>query len=451
MQNNEFIETEKRLEAYTQKSIWIENYTLDRFLGFMKYLGSPHDSLRFVHIAGTSGKGSTTAYTQQILSSHGLKTGSFFSPHIFSVRERICIDGEPVSEEEFTAVFDEVAAAHDNYFTDKTGVTLIYFEFVLAMAFVLFARRHLDAVVLEVGMGGKLDPTNIIDAEVAVLTSVGLDHQEFLGNTVEEIAADKVQILKPSRTMVTGVTSSSVLRVIEDHAVRMNATLLRTGRDFTASDITVNRAGTVFTYTKDRQVQVTLRQHGRHQAENAAVALTAAAEFLGDRFNPDHAALALQDTRLNGRIQIFSEDPLVITDVAHNADKMAALVRTLDEIDPDVKIRLVTGFKKGRDKVRARDAVRQLSTIKDRLQAVYLCDFAATQDLYVSSVPAAELDLIFDEILPGVTRTSYTDVNQAVLQAVAQLQDDEMLLITGSFYLLGLLDTASLRSALEAM
>ena len=256
--------------------------SLDRIEAFMELLGDPQRSYPVIHVTGTNGKTSSARMIETLIQTTGLRVGRFTSPHLESMTERISVDGEPVSEETFVSAFNDVApyldlvdAEHDH--------PLSFFETVVAMAYAAFADAPVDAAVVEVGMGGTWDATNVMDAKVAVLTPVALDHAQYLGETPTAIALEKVGIIKPGATVVCATQSPEVDEVVRERCAEVGATLAREGLEFGVTSRVPAVGGQLIALQGLRGTydEVFLPLYGAHQAENAALALAAVEALLG--------------------------------------------------------------------------------------------------------------------------------------------------------------------------
>ena len=309
----------------------------------LKMLGSPHERNPVAHVAGTKGKGSTVAMLAEILAAAGHRVGRYTSPHVHQLEERICVAGKPIQARDLTTAFDAVIPAVERLDQNaraagRRGPT--WFEIMTAAAFVHFARVDVDIVVLETGLGGRLDATNICDPLVSVITSISLDHMSLLGPTIGRIATEKAGIIKRGRTVVSGAVHPSARRVIAATAARRRSPLLQLGRDFHVSwqpsDTTNPLAGSRVEISPPSRlastpIRATLTMAGRHQADNAALAAVAALRLdtLGIRV-PHHAIEhGLERARLPARIETVGHSPTVVVDAAHNVASMQSLIDTL--------------------------------------------------------------------------------------------------------------------------
>jgi dihydrofolate synthase / folylpolyglutamate synthase len=315
-------------------------FGLARMRRLLGAVGSPQDRLPVVHVAGTKGKGSTVAMLAAILEEAGLRTGRFVSPHVHSVGERICIDGEAIRTAELAAALAVVRPAVESL--DRAAARRgrggpTWFEIVTAAAFVHFERSAVEIAVLETGLGGRLDATNVSRPLVSVITSISFDHMGLLGRTISRITAEKAGIIKRGCPVVSGAVQPSARRVIADTARRRRARLLQVGRDFTggydpppasAAPLT---PGSVLVDAPPAASRYRLGMAGPHQAANAALAVVAARQLTSRGVAIDEAAIArgLARARLPARLEIVGRRPLVVVDGAHNVASMEALVATV--------------------------------------------------------------------------------------------------------------------------
>ncbi len=297
-------------------------FNLDRMKALMKALGNPENSFRSIHVGGTKGKGSVTHMLERILLAEKKKVGAFTSPHLIHVLERIRVDGKPVSEGKFVRAMNRI----QKYF-DRIQPT--FFEIMNAVAFLIFQQEKVEWAVVEVGLGGKLDSTNILNPEVSVLSTIDLDHTEVLGSTIGEIAADKAGIIKSGAPVFTSVQKREALAPIRARARECNVPLSRLGKEIRIECATRRRNGVLqFRVHLEGQSSMWIRLPllGEHQAGNAALAV-GVARYVGVRRKSIRQALAT--LRLPGRIEIVRRQPEVIVDVGHNPAAIKALVRAL--------------------------------------------------------------------------------------------------------------------------
>jgi len=313
--------------------------SLDRIAAVMELLGDPQRSFPVIHLTGTNGKTSTTRIIETLLLEHGLKTGRFTSPHLHSMRERIALSGQPISAERFLAAYDEVlplVEVVDARSAAEDGPRMTYFEVLVAVAYAAFADAPVDVAVVEVGMGGAWDATNVADGSVAVVTPVALDHQHFLGHDVESIAVEKSGIIKAEALAVVGVQEPEAAQVLADRANEVGARIAFEGSDFGLLEREVAVGGqqiSVRSLTGD-YTNLFLPLHGLHQVHNAVLAIVAVEAFLGggeQRLDPDVLREGLARVSSPGRLEIVRRSPTVVVDAAHNPAGALALRTALED------------------------------------------------------------------------------------------------------------------------
>jgi dihydrofolate synthase / folylpolyglutamate synthase len=313
--------------------------SLDRIRAFVDLLGDPQRGYPVIHLTGTNGKTSTTRIIETLLLEHGLRTGRFTSPHLHSMRERIALAGQPISAERFLAAYDEVLPLIeivDARSVAEDGPRMTYFEVLVAVAYAAFADAPVDVAVVEVGMGGAWDATNVADGSVAVVTPVALDHQHFLGHDVESIAVEKSGIIKADALTVVGVQEPEVAQVLADRANEVGARIAFEGNEFGLLEREVGVGGqqiSVRSLTGD-YTNLFLPLHGLHQVHNAVLAIVAVEAFLGggeQRLDPDVLREGLARVSSPGRLEIVRRSPTVVVDAAHNPAGALALRTALED------------------------------------------------------------------------------------------------------------------------
>jgi len=322
-----------------------EAFKLDRMRALLRQLSDPQDHLPAVHVAGTKGKGSTAALLAAVLAAAGYRTGLFTSPHLDRVEERIVVEGQPCSPEEFAALVEEVRPAVEAL--DREAAQKVpaepgptYFEVLTAAAFCHFVRRKVDVAVLEVGLGGRLDSTNVCTPLVAVITSISFDHVKQLGPTLAAIAAEKAGIIKPGVPVVSGVTVAEPREVVRKIARQHGCRLAELGVDFDVEyhppqrlDQASAPARFDFRARACDFREIALGLLGRHQAANAALVYATADELRQQGWTIPEAAVrqGLAEVRWPARVEVVARRPTVVLDAAHNAASVAALVEVLAE------------------------------------------------------------------------------------------------------------------------
>jgi len=313
---------------------------LDRVLEACTLLGDPQHAYKVVHLTGTNGKTSTARMTESLVRAHGLRTGLFTSPHLSSVRERIAIDGEPISQETFVRLWAEVAPfirIVDARSADAGGPRMSFFEVLAVLAFAAFADAPVDVAVVEVGMGGIWDATNVVDADVAVIGPIALDHERWLGSTLAEIATEKAGIIKPNSVAVVAEQADAAMAVIAANLPRARA-VIREGEDLEVVDRAAAVGGQLLTLRTPSATYegIYLPLLGAHQARNASIALAAVEALLADgeelqSLAGDTVEAGFASVRSPGRLEIIRTSPTIVVDAAHNPHGIGALVEAMEE------------------------------------------------------------------------------------------------------------------------
>ena len=309
--------------------------TLDRIRLLLELLGRPQCDYRSIHLTGTNGKTSTARMIEALLATGGRRTGRLTSPHLVSMRERICLEQDPIDSRRFLRAYDVVAEQARR--VDATSEhPLSFFEMTVAIAYLAFATHRVDAAVVEVGMGGRWDATNTIDADVAAILPIAMDHADYLGDTPEAIAAEKSGIIKPGAVCVSTEQSPGVAEVLRRQAAAVAAHLVVEGYDFAVTDRRVTADGQVVSIRglHGDYVDLSLALHGDHQAQNAAVALASVEAFLDAPLDIELVRRVLERVTSPGRFEVRAGTPPVVLDAAHNPHGAQALARNLAELAP---------------------------------------------------------------------------------------------------------------------
>ena len=402
-------------------------------------LGDPQRACPVIHITGTNGKTSTARMTDALLRARGLRTGRFTSPHLVSFRERITIDGAPLSAEQFIAAYDDVFP-YVQMVDDSHPVKMSFFEVLTGMAFSAFADAPVDVMILEVGVGGQLDCTNVADGVVAVITPISLDHTRMLGGTIEEIAEQKAGIIKPGAVAVLAQQPVAAAEVLIRHATEVGATVAREGLEFGVLDREQAVGGQQLTLRglRGEYGDVYLPLFGAHQASNAACALAAVEAFAGvsgeETIDPAVVREAFANVASPGRLEILRRSPTVIIDAAHNPGGMAATVAAVEEAFTFT--RLVGVIATYADK----DAAGILAELEPLLS-----DIVVTRNSSERSMDPAELGALAAEIFGEDRVTVAERLDDAIDVAVGladEVGEDELpgsggVLITGSVIVAG--------------
>ena len=400
------------------------NLGLERVTRLMELLGNPQQRFRSVHIAGTNGKGSTAAFLAAMLQAEGLKVGLYTSPYIEAFTNRLAINGVDIDKDHLVAIVKKVKAAVEEMRNSNVGQPT-EFEVVTALAFTYFAMAKPDWVVVEVGMGGRLDATNVITPDVAVITNISLEHTQVLGSTVAAIAGEKAGIIKPKIPVVTAAADEEALAVIRQVAAVKGSPLYQVDKDFTYRLQSVSLEGTVFSYKSPWRELADVRASllGRHQARNAALAL-AARELMPLPFRERAAREGLLRTRWPGRLELSSRRPLVLVDGAHNPDGVLVLRTALQELLGGRRLHLVIG-------ILADKAVDEILGVLVPLATAGVIITApqnprAADPNLVAELAGRYAGEVPVEVIP--------DVDLAVKTAVSRTRPEEALCVCGSLY-----------------
>jgi dihydrofolate synthase/folylpolyglutamate synthase len=400
------------------------NYDLRRMEKLLQPLGNPHLETKTVHIAGTKGKGSTAAMISQALIAAGYKTGLFTSPHLHTLRERIKINDTMISEADFAALVTKLKPIVEKVNKEAAYGELTTFEILTAVVFAYFNNSQVDFQVLEVGLGGRLDATNVVKADVCVITSLNLDHTEILGDTVAKIAAEKAGIIKPSCIVVSSSQVSEAAKVIRQVCQQQGARLIQVGEDITwqktGGDLHL-QALTVKGKTGNYDLAIPLL--GDHQLENAATALAAleALVCLGAKISAQDIAQGFGQVSWPGRLQILSHEPMIVVDGAHNVYSMRKLVESIKNYFRCNRCFVIFGTSCDKDIL---GMARELKSLAD------------TVIVTSSSHPrAASISVLVDEFAKlGVEVKITENVSGALSKALAVAQKTDLILVTGSLF-----------------
>ena len=414
--------------------------TLDRISAVLDLLGSPERAMPVILVAGTNGKTSTTRMIEALLREFGLRTGRFTSPHLHSVRERIAFDGEPISPARFVETYDDIAPYLD-LVDARSDVPLSFFEVLTAMAFAAFADKPVDVAVVEVGMGGSWDATNVADAVVAVVMPIAMDHMHFLGDTITEIAGEKAGILKKGSYGVLAHQNDEAAEVLLQRSIEVDAIVAREGLEFGVVERRVAVGGQMLRLRglAGEYDEVFLSLLGEHQAQNAACALAAVEAFLGGAhvergpLDVDNVRTAFDGVTSPGRLETVRSSPTVLLDAAHNPAGAAATAAALQ--DSYHFTRLIG--------VVAAMADKDVRGILEALEPV-LAEVVVTTSTSPRAMPTDELAEIAVDVF-GADRVEVSRrLDDAIESAVALAEED------GNYGGSGVLITGSIVTVAEA-
>jgi dihydrofolate synthase/folylpolyglutamate synthase len=407
--------------ASYEKSGRIEAPTLDRIRVLAQAMGDPQLAYPVIHITGTNGKGSTTQMITRLLMAHGLTVGTYTSPHLERLNERISVNCEPISDEAFA---EQIAAVAN--LEGITGIRPGYFEALTAAAYRYFADVAVDVAVIEVGLLGRWDATNICEPAVAVITNIGIDHTEFAGPTTADIAREKSGIIKPQCAVVVGETDPELVQIFREAG---GASYLVRDLDFEVTDNFLALGGRSVSLRTPTTIypEVFVPLNGRHQGENAVVALTAVEAFFAGPIPGDIVQEGFDGVVMPGRFEVLGHQPLVIVDGAHNppgADSCATVF--FDDFDPVGRRLLVVGCLKGRD---PRDMLSALRA--DEFDRVFVCTAPTPRGLPAADLADAARAIGCDDVVVLDT------VERAIDQALTDAMAEDAVLVTGSLYIVG--------------
>ena len=400
---------------------------LDTIRGLLDLMGNPEDGYPIVHIAGTNGKTSVARMVTMLCIAHGLTTGTFTSPHLHRVEERVQLNGQVPEPEDFAQAVLDVKAFADIY-EERTDRALSYFELTAALAFSWFADQAVDVGVIEVGLGGRLDATNAGHGTVSVLTSVGLDHTEELGDTLELIAREKLAIVEPGSILIAGSLPDDVVAVVEEVCRERDVELRLFGRDFRIGGSAKAIGGWQLDVEGTQGVyeEIYLPLHGRYQTTNFAVAVAAVEALTGRKLNVEAVIEAATVVTSPGRMEILETEPPLLVDGAHNAQGFVALAESLAEEYPTTRWVLVTGA------MEDKDLSGMYGEIAGRLLAVVTTHIDSAR-----ARTAADLGARLEPIVGDTPIVVVRDPVEALAHARTLVGEGDGILVAGSLYLVG--------------
>ena len=407
--------------------------TLERIAALVDVLGSPQLTYPTIHVGGTNGKTTTSRMIDSLLFEMGLRTGRFTSPHLESYLERISINGQPIDPKAMIFSYNDIAAYLD-FMDSKFDTPISFFEAMTALAFAAFAEHPIDVGVIEVGMGGEWDATNVVDADVSVIMPVDLDHTEYLGSTIAEIAKTKAGIIKEGGFVVLAQQQPEAAVELLKKAAEVGADIAREGLEYVIESRTLAVGGQVLTIKtpKDTYEEIFLPLHGKHQASNAAAALVAVEAFFGEQELDYEAVLAgFANVRSPGRCEVLHRDPTIIIDAAHNPHGAKALTETIQSeftFDEVIGIFAAMGDKD------VQGALIELEKVMDSI--------IVTKNSSTRSMPVADVEALATKIF-GADRVFAADtleaaIEKAIKDSVRPLSEETLgILITGSVVTVG--------------
>jgi dihydrofolate synthase/folylpolyglutamate synthase len=401
---------------------------LERTRVMLDYMANPQDAYPIVHITGSNGKTSTSRIAASIVSAHGLAVGSFTSPHLERVEERLGVNGHHASPESFAEAVADVAPFAD-LLEERTGDRPTYFELTAAMAFAWFAERAVDVGVVEVGLGGRLDATNAADATVAVVTGISKEHMNVLGSTITEIAREKLGIVKAGSVLVTGPLPGDAEIEAERVTAEVGVQRWKYDRDFSVRDArlavggwTVDVDGVFETYE-----DLVLPLHGRYQTRNLAVAIAAVESLFGRPLDQDALREGVASASSPGRLEVLGHRPLLIVDGSHNEEGMGVLASALDEEFPSMSWTVVFGVL----------GDKNVDGMFDHLQGIATRLVVTAPESSRAADPSALAGIARQRLGPDTEILVIPGVESAIREALRLTGPDDALIATGSLYLAG--------------
>lgn len=398
----------------------IEGLSLESMRRLMAAMGDPQQAYQVVHVTGTNGKGSTVRIMARLLQAMGLKVGAYTSPHLIDVTERICVGSEPIDPEDLGSAIGDVVR-----FSDHLGTTATWFETMTAAALAHFADVAVDVAVVEVGMLGRFDATNVVSADVAVVSNVARDHTDGVGRWRQRIAHEKAGIIEPSSRVVIGETDPEMVAVFRAEPA---AGFVERGRDFGVATDRLAVGGRLLDLfgSHGRHDSMFLALHGRHQANNAALAVSASEEFFDAALPDEVVAEGLAEVQVPGRFEIARRQPMVVLDGAHNPDGARAAAATLaEDFSPAGRHFVVVGMQDGRDPGAVLEAVGV-----HRSELVIACTAPTARGLPAIRV-AAEAERL------GAATEAVDDVSEALERALVLAEPSDVVSVLGSFTVVG--------------
>ena len=415
---------------------WPENQikpTLERIAALVDMLGSPQLTYPTIHIGGTNGKTTTSRMIDSLLFEMGLRTGRFTSPHLEHFTERIAINTQPIDAKELIFSFNDISAYLD-LMDSKFDTPISYFEAITALAFAAFAEHPIDVGVIEVGMGGEWDATNVVDADVAVIMPIGYDHMEYLGNTLTEIASTKAGIIKEGTFVVLAQQEPEAAVELLKKAAALGAEIAREGLEYSIDSRALAVGGQLISVTglRGHYDEIFLPLHGRHQASNAAAALIAVEAFFGEQdLDIDAVRAGFANVTSPGRCEVVHRDPTIILDAAHNPHGAIALAETISNefaFDDLTAIVAVLGEK---------DALGILQALEPIAHQIIITTNSSPRAMAVGDLEKIALKVFGPERV-FTEPTLNSAIDRAVKDSVRPLSDESFgILITGSVVTVG--------------
>ena len=409
----------------------VTTFDLDRMEELLKDLGNPHKKVSTVHIAGTKGKGSTATMLAKMIEANDYSVGLYTSPHVTSLRERITVNSEMVTKKQMLSLVNRIYATIEKF--KKKSDCPTFFEIMTSIAFMHFADEEVDVAIIETGLGGRLDSTNVISPALVGITSISIDHQNLLGDTIGCIAKEKAGIIKKGVPVITVPQEPDAMRAIRKHALSVNAPLSVTGRDidfssrFESSREHGPHTRICLTTPNSRFEHLRVPLPGAHQAVNCGLALAMLDKLKeeGYEIDDEKAVSGLQGVCLKGRMEIINDDPRIIIDAAHNGASMKALIQAIGQHVPYDSMVIIFGCNSDKD---VRGMLSELQYGADKV--------IFTRSNSPKAVFPQDLADMYTEICGKMCQTAMT-LKEAARIAKSAISREDLICITGSFYLIG--------------
>ena len=412
--------------------------TLDRISALVDILGSPQLSYPTIHVGGTNGKTTTSRMIDSLLFEMGLRTGRFTSPHLESYLERISINGQPIDAKELIFSFNDISPYLD-LMDSKFENPISFFEAITALAFAAFAEHPIDVGVIEVGMGGQWDATNVVDADVSVITPIGLDHMEYLGNTITEIATTKAGIIKEQGFIVLAQQTPEAAVELLRRAAEVGADIAREGLEYSIDSRAIAVGGQLVSITglRGHYDDIFLPLHGKHQASNAAAALIAVEAFFGEQdLDIDAVRAGFANVTSPGRCEVIHRDPTIILDAAHNPHGAKAIAET---IQSEFTFDEVTGIVAV---MADKDALGILQALEPVMNQIIVTSNSSERSMSTAALSKLATQ-VFGADRVFAEETLQAAIDRAVKDAIRPLSDESLaIIITGSVVTVGEARTA---------
>lgn len=416
----------------TDFSKWINSFhrfgiklDLNRIKHLCKKLENPQNKYKTIHVAGTNGKGSVCTLLESILRENHYKTGMYTSPHLECFEERIKVKNKKISKEELTKIYKKLKPITDEM--QNKNINPTYFEVTTAMAFEYFKQKNVDTAVIEVGLGGKYDATNIVKPACSVITNVTLEHQNTLGKTIEEIAAQKAGIIKKETTVITAAEKKA-LKIIKKTAKSKNAPLIIVNKKDWKRNFFSDKKQIFTVKTKNENYEIETKLIGKYQGENIAIAINTVEHLKkqGIKISKKHIENGIKKTFNSGRTEIIQKNPYIIIDGAHNPEAVKKLTQTILNDFKYKKLILIIGILKDKD---IKEILEPLVSIADEI--------IITKTDNKRAAATQLLEKIIIKIDPNKKTTSKENVKDAVLEGLNISKKEDLILITGSLYTVG--------------